>query len=168
MRVRIPSLSVALIAVLGLGGCGGAPTVRSADRRPVREVVEPGVAAPSRPAGAAQPVVPFSTADASLTETLDSTLTVLEEVRKENARLKETNAQLQQQLQQREETISRLNEELDAGGSRIQQLEGALQKWQQDVLGFRDEMRRAEEAELGILQKILALLQEFEEQREIE
>ncbi len=174
MNVRMLKVLVVFVVSLGAISCAGAPPGEGAMPYGTAGRGAYGTGA-SRPAPGlsatpvqAEPVLPFGAAELSLTETLDRTLTGLEEVRTENARLKEKVAQLEGQLQQRDETIDRLNAQLSAGGNKIQQMEDALQKWQQDVLGFRDEMRAAEEAELTVLQKMLTLLQEFEKQREIQ
>jgi hypothetical protein len=40
-------------------------------------------------------------------------------------------------------------------------MEAALTRWKEDVLGFREEMRDYEGAQIEVLQEILLLLKEF-------
>ncbi|MCK4282845.1 MAG: hypothetical protein KAX44_00905 [Candidatus Brocadiae bacterium] len=115
-----------------------------------------------------EPVLAFAAGGFALTETLNKTLNMLSQAREENEKLQETVAELRQQLQEKSSAVNQLQTQLQAGDEKVQELEAALRTWQADVLGFRDEMRQAEEAELEVLQQILTLLQIFKKEKGIE
>ena len=69
----------------------------------------------------------------------------------ENAKLKENVAKLQTSLDMTRKELAEANEFL-------QQMHVELNKWKTDVLGYRDEMRQAQKAQLEALAKILKLL----------
>lgn len=98
----------------------------------------------------------------ALTVTLDRALDGLTEARAENAKLKETVASLSRVLTHREKTITELTAQLQQCEATIGSLEAALEKWKRDVLGFREEMRDYEEAEIEVLQEIVLLLKGIE------
>lgn len=102
----------------------------------------------------------------ALTETLARALDMLDEARVENAKLKEQIASVEKTLADKEGAMQGLGEQLAQAETRIQQFEEALEKWKQDVLGFRDEMRAYEEAEIEVLQEMAVLLRGFKKQSE--
>ena len=102
----------------------------------------------------------------ALTETLERALDMLDEARVENAKLKEQIASVEKALADKESALQGLGEQLAQAETRIQQFEEALEKWKQDVLGFRDEMRAYEEAEIEVLQEVAVLLRGFKKQSE--
>ncbi len=108
--------------------------------------------------------VPFGRPSPSLTETLQETLDSLAGAKTENRRLEENLSRARDQLQEKERTIADLREQLSACDTEVKKLEQALEKWKDDVLGFRDEMRQAEEAELTVLQQILSLLKSLKKE----
>jgi hypothetical protein len=97
----------------------------------------------------------------ALTETLNNALQTLAKEQKENERLTESVRSLEQQLADKERVVGDLTERMHGNDARIQGLESSLQQWKLDVLGFRDEMRKTEEAEIEVLQKVLVLLEGF-------
>lgn len=124
--------------------------------------------APEQPL-AAPPEVPgrqikLAQQSPALTETLSQVLGMLEKEKAENERLRREVAALGQQLAEKDRTIAQLTLERDAFTEQLQTLEGSLGKWKQDVLGFRDEMRQAEEAEIEVLQQILLILKSFQKE----
>ncbi len=136
-----------------------APTP-TADSRPPAPLPSPS------PEDEAAPVIPFSERQPALTETLQRTLDMLTEARAENSRLKEKVVELNKELQEKEHQIADLTVRVEGGQSKVAELEQALDKWKKDVLGFRDEMRKAEEAELEVLQEILTLLKGFKKEQQ--
>lgn len=104
----------------------------------------------------------------ALTETLDRALAMLEKERAESQRLKQTITLLEQQLADRGKTIAELSAQMESCAERAQTLELSLEQWKRDVLGFRDEMRQAEEAEIEVLQQILIILKSFQKEKELE
>ncbi len=105
-------------------------------------------------------------ASVPVTEALDRALDVLKRETRESEKLRQTIDTLQNASDEKEQTIKGLNSQLETYATRIKKLEDALGKWKEDVLGFRDEMRRAEAAEIGVLHEILALLRGLEQARE--
>ena len=51
-----------------------------------------------------------------------------------------------------------MEKKLEERRSRIEKLKKAVAEWKKDVIGFRNEMRSAEEAQMQALQQIIALL----------
>jgi chromosome segregation ATPase len=102
----------------------------------------------------------------SLTEALDDALDKLEEARTENEQLQLTTDELAQALADRERQIRDMQDEITACRTRIKGLEDALEAWKADVLGFREEMRDYEEAEMQVLQEMVLLLRGFKVQKQ--
>jgi seryl-tRNA synthetase len=63
----------------------------------------------------------------------------------------EQNAQMQQELAQCQKELSEANDMLI-------EMSAELEKWKTDVLGFREEMRKAQKAQLLALHRVLKLL----------
>jgi hypothetical protein len=101
-----------------------------------------------------------------LTETLNETLDVLAKQKNENERLRTTIRSLEQDLARKEKALSELSAELEGDQGKVQELEQSLERWKADILGFREEMRLAEEAEIEVLRKILVLLQDLSKETE--
>ncbi|KPK66192.1 MAG: hypothetical protein AMK73_00880 [Planctomycetes bacterium SM23_32] len=100
----------------------------------------------------------------ALTEKLDTALDRLAEAEAANQTLRDTAAALEQKLAERDKTVGELTAQLDTYGERIKSVEASLRQWQEDVLGFRDEMRDYEEAEIEVLQQIVQLLKGFKKE----
>jgi len=150
--------------------------------RPTPETVSPSI--PVVPVASPSPIAPVMSltaagatasearADAiqlgshapAITETLNQTLEMLSAARDENARLRDDLAGTESRIAEKDRTIADLRTQLEEGDAKILALEAALDQWKQDVLGFRDEMRKAEEAEIEVLQKILVLLEGYKEE----
>ena len=147
------------------------PTPAKAEPAPVQAAAPPvqqGAPALAPPEEDLSPDIRFNTAGPALTETLDKVFEMLEAERTENEKLRIAIASLQQRLSEKERKIAELTAQLDAGAARVGELEASLEKWKEDVLGFRDEMRAAEEAEIAVLQQILSLLNSFQKERQIQ
>jgi len=97
----------------------------------------------------------------AITETLDRTLNMLAEARLENEKLKEQLAAAQKVLAAREAETEEMTAQLAQAGARVHEFEEAMEKWKKDVLGFRDEMRAYEEAEIEVLREVAVLLRGF-------
>lgn len=97
-----------------------------------------------------------------LTETLQQTMDELRSARRELSRLAERNRELEFELARKDAELERFNEELLKRDERVKSLEEALEQWKRDVLGFRDEMRHADEAQMEALKQIIILLRGFE------
>ncbi len=130
----------------GAGKSGGPPAVPTA----VPVVREGGTAE-----------IGFGPRSQPITETLERTVDMLTRERARNERLQERIAELEDELAAKNRETRELNDKLTGADSEVRQLEQSLEKWKADVLGFRDEMRQAEEAEMQALQEIIALLRKF-------
>ena len=69
----------------------------------------------------------------------------------ENQQLKEQLFNIQKQLQQTQNELNEANEIMIS-------MRAELNNWKKDVLGFRDEMRNAEKAQIEALLKIMKVL----------
>jgi hypothetical protein len=100
----------------------------------------------------------------ALTETLDRALDRLAEESAENERFRETTAALEKALSEKEKTVQELAADLQECDLKIKEMEQSLENWKQDVLGFRNEMRDYEEAQIEVLQEIVLLLRGFKKE----
>jgi septal ring factor EnvC (AmiA/AmiB activator) len=82
----------------------------------------------------------------------------LQQAQQDNRRLVQDNQQLQQQLADSRRDLQRAEKELGEANAMLMEMRDELQQWKKNVLGFRDEMRRAEQAELLALTRVLKLL----------
>jgi len=69
----------------------------------------------------------------------------------------EHRAQVGQNLELRKE-LDQCQKELAQANTMLLEMRSELEKWKTDVLGFRQEMRQAQEAELVVLRRVLKLL----------
>ena len=81
-----------------------------------------------------------------------------EKLRQDNSALKLENADLNRQISELNTELDTARTELTEANEFLQQMHAELGKWKADVLGYRDEMRRAQVAELEALKKILKIL----------
>ncbi|MCE5186611.1 MAG: hypothetical protein LLF76_10850 [Planctomycetaceae bacterium] len=80
------------------------------------------------------------------------------ELREQNNKLALQNNQLQHDAEKVKLQLESTRKELNEANEFLQQMHVELTKWKSDVLGFRDEMRQAQQAQLEALAKILKLL----------
>jgi uncharacterized coiled-coil DUF342 family protein len=80
------------------------------------------------------------------------------ELREQYNRLFVENTELKQQLTQTKTELERTRKELNEANEFLQEMHVELNKWKADVLGFRDEMRQAQKAQLEALSRILLIL----------
>ena len=80
------------------------------------------------------------------------------DLREKNIRLMEENARLTKQFQSAQADLKQTRQELEDANSFLQKLHMELAQWKSDVLGFRDEIRRSQAAQLTALTKILRIL----------
>jgi hypothetical protein len=134
---------------------------------PSQEAARPAVQAVEPEAGGDGPLeIPFARTGPSITESFERTVDMLTRERANNQMLKKEVADLKQQLAEKEVRIKDLQRQLQAAEEEVAKLEEGLEAWKADVLGFRDELRKAEEAEIDVLHQILQLLKKFEKQGE--
>ncbi len=80
------------------------------------------------------------------------------EIQEKHNQLFIQNTQLASKLEQTQAELERTRKELDEANVFLQQMHTELNKWKSDVLGFRDEMRQAQAAQLEALSRILQVL----------
>jgi hypothetical protein len=154
------SMIIAALACLLVGGC-----VQSAFHQPEGPIPEP--QHPSD-AGYLQKAVvardvdpPLPTAVENAIALQDKYARALEDLRRgeehnhalsdENRKLAETAAHLQADL-------AKTQQELSEANAILIQMRQEIEKWKYDVLGYRDEMRKANQAQIEALGKVLSLL----------
>lgn len=76
----------------------------------------------------------------------------------ENRDLEEKNTRLADQGAKLQAELAQSQKELGEANALLLEMRTDLDKWKQNVLGFREEMRRAQQAELDALTKVLKLL----------
>ncbi|HPD48110.1 MAG TPA: hypothetical protein P5279_02965 [Anaerohalosphaeraceae bacterium] len=76
----------------------------------------------------------------------------------ENMALVKENSDLKKNLLVLEADLKRTRQELDDANAFLHEMHAELTQWKGDVLGFRDEIRTAQSAQLQALAKILKLL----------
>jgi hypothetical protein len=81
-----------------------------------------------------------------------------EKLRQENVTVKLENDSFTRQIAALEGQLETTRNELSEANEFLQQMHVELGKWKSDVLGYRDEMRSAQVAELEALKKILKVL----------
>ena len=77
---------------------------------------------------------------------------------KENRALAEKNQALQQQLDSSKGLLTAAQRELNEANTMLKDLETRLAKWQENVLGYRQEMRDAQKAQMEGLARVIKLL----------
>jgi chromosome segregation ATPase len=92
-----------------------------------------------------------------------------EKLRETKNTLSVENRDLTYKLTETQAELDRTKAELAQANDFLHEMQMELTKWKSDVLGFRDEMRKAEAAQLEALQKVLRILgAEFVESTEPE
>jgi chromosome segregation ATPase len=81
-----------------------------------------------------------------------------EQLRKENARLLEENNRLQQDFGKMKLELEQTGKEVGQSNTLLQEAHVELSKWKSDVLGFREEMRQAQTAQMQALSRVLRIL----------
>lgn len=107
-------------------------------------------------------------APASLTESLHKALGQVKDQRARINAQSDTISELKEKLAVKEQEVKQLKEDLNERDDRVRKLQEAVDKWKQDILGYRDEMRQAEEAEMKALTRIIALLKKCSRARDSE
>ncbi len=108
-----------------------------------------------------QPAGPSST----LTQALDRALDTVKAQEAEIARMEQAIGMLSDQLEQQKLAVKELTAQLQQSDTAITALQEANRQWKHSVIGFREEMRDAEEAEMQAIKEILLLLKGFQHSR---
>ncbi len=80
------------------------------------------------------------------------------ELQKQNEDFRQENQRIHGNLQQTQAELERTQKELGQANDLIMEMRVELNNWKADVLGFREEMRQADIAQLQTLQKVVELL----------
>ncbi len=91
-------------------------------------------------------------------EKYSQTMEKLVFVQQENRKLTEKSRQQTHQISGLHGELKQCQKELGEANGMLLEMQAALDKWQTNVLGFRKEMRKAQETELVALRRILKLL----------
>jgi len=91
-------------------------------------------------------------------EKYDRLLSTTEELRQRNMKLFEENTQLKKEVEDLSGKLAQTQKELDDANEFLQKMHLELNQWKSDVLGFREELRKAQAAQLQALGKILRIL----------
>ncbi len=110
----------------------------------------------------------FNANGPAVTETLQKTVDMLLQAKADNERLKVALEDAQKKLAEKDAQVQSLTQQLDVASGDVGKLQDSLEKWKSDVLGFRDEMRKADEAEIEVLQQILTLLKGFAKEKPVQ
>ena len=81
-----------------------------------------------------------------------------EKLREENQKYALENVGLKQKVSRLETELAQAQTELDEANIFLGQMQVELVKWKSDVLGFRDEMRKAQSVQLQALTRIMKIL----------
>lgn len=80
------------------------------------------------------------------------------QLREKNVQLFEENARLKKEVESLKSELAQTQKELEEANEFLQKMHVELNQWKSDVLGFREEMRKAQAAQLQALAKILRIL----------
>jgi len=154
--------SVVAALVLGGAGCQWKPmplTRVSDDKTPAAGApAAPTTPAPA-PAATRPPEGPTPVEQAlELSQKLKQVSEDLAIARKENKDLVERNAALTTQAAKSTMEMNQAHKELEEANAMLREMQTELINWKKDVLGYRDEMRAAQTAQLDALRRVLKLL----------
>jgi septal ring factor EnvC (AmiA/AmiB activator) len=108
-----------------------------------------------------EPVLESPTAvDSALawSERYSQAIEKLARLQQENADLQEKNRSIASQAVKHQAELAQAQKELNDANAMLVDIRGELEKWKASVLGFRQEMRSAQQAQLEALTKVLRVL----------
>jgi chromosome segregation ATPase len=161
MKTHIKILTISTLFLLPLfSGCSGG-------QNPVRIVFPPEFGDNEQPQSAANPKR-FEEQNSAQADAIERALEMSEkcaklsaesaELQKQNENLRQEKQQLNSKLQQTQAELERAQKELSQANDLIMETRVELNDWKSDVLGFREELRQADIAQLETLKKIVELL----------
>jgi chromosome segregation ATPase len=165
-RSNIMKTHIKILMILSLmlsplfSGCSGG-------QNPVRIVFPPEFGGSDQPQNAANPKR-FEEQNSAHADAIEKALEMSEkcskltaettELQKQNENLQQEKQLLSSKLQQTKAELERTQKELSQANDLIMETRVELNDWKSDVLGFREEMRQADIAQLQALKKIVELL----------
>lgn len=161
MKIHIRILMLASLILLPyLYSCSGT-------QNPVKIVFPPEFGENEKPQSAASSKR-FEQQDTTKTTAIEAAVEMSEkyaqlsaestELKRQNENLQEESRQIQDRLQQTHIELDSTQQELSQANDLIMEMQVELNNWKADVLGFREEMRQADIAQLQALQKVLEIL----------
>ena len=163
--MRSITLALLLIAGLVAGGC-----TMWVPNRPSGPSVGPSAADPAfgslgaylqKASVAKEAETPLPTAIESTLVLQDKYARALEDLRREQERCREITEQKQQLTDENtriQADLARTQQELGEANGLLVQMRTEIEKWKGDVIGFRDELRQSNRAQLDALAKVMVLL----------
>ena len=145
MRTTIMTV-VAVTAVSLLVGCTPPPQ----QAYPQPQATIPGAGMAAGPGGGGPRAVPIR---AQLINQQNECIKLL----KKNQELSQANRQLTAENKKLTANLAQTTGELTDANATLADLTKELAKWKKDVLGFREEMRVAQRAQLGLMKKLIVL-----------
>jgi len=91
-------------------------------------------------------------------EKYDKAIEKLIKAQREWRQLDETSRLQRAELQSAKQQLKQAQKELSDANAMLIEMQAEMEKWKADVLGFRDEMRKAQETQLIALRMVLKLL----------
>ena len=79
-------------------------------------------------------------------------------VQEDNRTLTDKNRQLAGQVEKLGAQLAQARKELREANAMLSDMNNELAQWKRDVLGFREEIRRAQQAQMGLMTKMVRLL----------
>jgi len=150
-KTKIIIWIAATVVPLAFAGCsffaGPSGTDRQRDNSSTQKLQSSQTAGPT----AVESAIALSDKYAKLSEETSILRQQKQTLEAENKRLKDESQSCRSQLEQAQKELSEAN-------NMLAQMQLELNNWKQDVLGYRDEMRDAEKAQLEALLKILKLM----------
>ena len=151
-RVAAAALPLALAAALAAAGCAEAHDPANASRAPYLQSGGLQTADPTAGTGTAvDDALLWARKCAESLETLD-------QERQKNVKLAEENQKLAGQITKSQADLARAQSELAEANKLLVDVRQEVTKWKTDVLGFRDEIRKANQAQIEALAKVLTLV----------
>ena len=161
MKTRIKiTIMLAVILMPLFYGCSGS-------MKPVKIVLPPDFSEQERPQSAANPSR-FGYSNSPQGNTIESAVEISEkyaqasaeiaELKEKNKFMQNENKQITTKLVQTQAKLEKTKQELTEANELIMDMRIEINNWKTDVLGFRDEMRQADIAQLQTLQKVLEIL----------
>jgi len=153
--------SVIAAVVLGGAGCEWRPMrmTRVSNETPSTADQPPAAAPANQPTAPEAPEGPSPVEQAlELSRKLKQADDDLQRARKENKDLTERNAKLTTQAAQATMELGQARKELEDANAMLREMKTELANWKASVLGFREEIRTAQAAQLDGMRRILRLL----------
>jgi len=153
-KIQIRVCVVVLCVTVGLGGCAGQgpadishPSTTQTSDTPAKRFQEPEASSSTLIESAVE-----------LSDKYAKLSTKAAELQQLNQDLQHENGQLKLRIETLETQAKQLEAQLEDSDRVIMKLNGELQMWTKDILGFRSDMRAAATAQINALMKIMSAI----------